>query len=84
MASSTLPIGLRQRCQCFVFGSSVPPGENFQVAVIREKPMPLFPDRLTNHAELHYVLQSLRHSRRRKRELFGCCGDCDDRLALKV
>lgn len=60
------------------------PVENFQVAVIREEAMALFAGRLANHAELHHVLQSLRHSGRRERELFGCCGDRDDRLALKV
>src|SRR5579864_6432755 len=60
------------------------PVENFQVVVIREEPMPLFPGRLLNHAELHHVLQSLRHSGRRERKLFGCRRDRDDRLALKV
>jgi hypothetical protein len=35
---------------CFwQFGASV---EDFQIAVIREKPMALFAGRLTNHAEL--------------------------------
>jgi hypothetical protein len=52
--------------------------------VIREEAMALPAGGFANHAEPHHVLQSLRHSRRRERELFGCCGDCDDRLALKV
>ena len=52
--------------------------------MIREKAMALFAGRLANNAELHHVPQSLRHSRRRERELFRRCGDCDDRLALKV
>jgi hypothetical protein len=67
---------------CFwQFGAPV---QNFQVAVIREEAMALPAGGFANHAEPHHVLQSLRHSRRRERELFGCCGDCDDRLALKV
>jgi hypothetical protein len=63
------------------FGASV---ENFQVAVISEEPMPLFAGRLTNHAKLHHVLQSLSHSGSREEELFGCRGNRDDGFALKV
>jgi hypothetical protein len=58
--------------------------ENFQVVVICEEAMALFAGCLTNHAELHHVLQSLRHSGRRKGELLGCRRDRDDRFALKV
>jgi hypothetical protein len=52
--------------------------------VLREKPMALFAGRLVDHAELHHVLQSLCHSGRREGELFGCRGDCDDGLSLRV
>ena len=52
--------------------------------MIREEPMPPLAGRLTNHTELHHVLQSLRHSGRRERKLLGCGRDRDDRLALKV
>jgi hypothetical protein len=58
--------------------------ENFQVAMIPEEVMALFASRLTNYAELHHVLQSLRHSGRREGELLGCRRDGDDRFALKV
>jgi hypothetical protein len=53
-------------------GASV---ENFQVAMIRKEPMALFAGRLTDHTELYHVLQSLRHSWSRERELFGCRWD---------
>ena len=52
--------------------------------MIREEPIPLLAGPLPNHAELHHVLQSLRHSRGRERKLLGCRRDRDDRLALKV
>lgn len=64
--------------------------ENFQVAMIRKEPMPLFAGRLANHAELDHVLQRLRHSGGRERELFGCCGDREvqiglaDRVSIRV
>ena len=58
--------------------------ENFQVAMICEETMALFAGRLTNDAEFHHVLQSLRHSGRREGELLGCRRDRDDRLPLKV
>jgi hypothetical protein len=63
------------------FGASI---ENFQVAMIYEEAMALFAGRLTNHAELHHVLQSLRHSGRGEGELLGRRRDRDDRFALKV
>src|SRR5271165_4145502 len=63
------------------FGASV---EDLQVAVIREEPMSLFAGRLTDHPEIYHVLQSLRHSWRRERELLGCRRDRDDGLTLKV
>ena len=62
-AYSGLAVSFRQ------LGASV---ENFQVAMIRKEPMALFAGRLTDHAELCHVLQSLRHSWSRERELFGC------------
>src|ERR1035438_1497956 len=58
--------------------------EDLQVAVIREEPMALLAGRLTNHAEVHQVLQSLRHSGRREGDLLGCRWNRDDGLALKV
>ena len=56
--------------------------ENFQVAVICEEPMALLAGRLTNHAELDHVLQSLRHGGRREGELPCCRGDRDNRPSL--
>jgi hypothetical protein len=50
--------------------------------VICEELMALFAGCLTNHAELHDVLQSLRHRGRREGELLGCRGDRDDGLSL--
>ena len=47
------------------FGASV---EDFQVAMIRKEAMALFAGSLPDHAEVHHVLQSLRHSGRRERE----------------
>ena len=80
VASSTLALG-----STFLnfpkFGASI---ENSQVAMIREETMALFAGRLTNHAELHHVLQSLRHSGRREGELLGRRRDRDNRSALKV
>ena len=60
------------------------PVQNFQVAVIREEAMALLARGLAYHAELHHVLQSLRHSGRGERKLFSCRRDRDDRLPLKV
>jgi hypothetical protein len=53
------------------------PIENFQVAVIREEPMPLFAGGLDDHTELHHVLQGLRHGWPRKRKLLRCRRDRD-------
>ena len=58
--------------------------ENLQVVVICEEAMALFAGSLLNHAELHHVLQSLRHGGRRERELVSRRRDRDDRLPLKV
>ena len=63
------------------FGALV---EDLQVAMIRKEAMALFAGSLPNHAELHHVLQSLRHSGRRERELLSRRRDRDDRLPLKV
>jgi len=48
--------------------------ENFQVAMIREEAMALFASCLPNHAELHHVLQSLRHSGRREESCSAVAG----------
>jgi len=63
------------------FGASV---EDFQVAMIRKEAMALFAGSLPDHAEVHHVLQSLRHSGRREREMLSRRRDRDDRLPLKV
>ena len=52
--------------------------------MIRKEAMALFAGSLPNHAELHHVLQSLRHGGRRERELLCRRRDRDDRLPLKV
>src|ERR1700676_20168 len=58
--------------------------EYLQIAMICEEPMALFAGSLPNHAELHHVLQSLRHSGRGEGKLLGCRRDGDNRLTLKV
>jgi len=52
--------------------------------MIREEAMALFAGGLTNYAELHHVLQCLRHGGRRERELLCRRRDRDDRFPLKV
>ena len=84
MGSVEVPRELSQALSAACFWQFRAPVENFQVAMIRKEPMALFAGRLTNHAEPHHVLQSLRHSGRREGELLGRRRDRDDRLPLKV
>lgn len=69
---------LTERCQ---FRSLI---EDLQIAVIREKSVPLFARGLAHQVKFDHVLKCFGHSGPRKRELFSRCRDCDDRLPLKV
>jgi hypothetical protein len=81
------PTGFHRRMQVplvarfWRFSSSV---EDLQVAMICVAAMALLAGRLANHAELHHVLQSFRHSGCRQRKPLRCRRDRDNRLALEI